>query len=191
MSSDTDKWDARYRQARESSPAQILLDNRHLLPASGTALDVACGVGANALLLAEHGLTTHAWDNSSVAIDKLRGRAQAHGVSVEAAVRDVIAHPPGSESFDIIVVTRFLERGLAPQLTRALRVDGLLFYQTFTRTRVSDVGPSNPDYRLADGELLVMFSALQVLVYREEGKVGDISRGFRDEAMMVARKRAS
>ncbi len=191
MSSDTDKWDARYRQARESSPAQVLLDNRHLLPASGTALDVACGLGANALLLAEHGLTTHAWDNSSVAIDKLRGRAQAHGVSVEAAVRDVIAHPPGSESFDIIVVTRFLERGLAPQLTRALRVDGLLFYQTFTRTRVSDVGPSNPDYRLADGELLVMFSALQVLVYREEGKVGDISRGFRDEAMMVARKRAS
>ena len=191
MSSDSDKWDARYRQARESSPAQVLLDNRHLLPASGTALDVACGLGANALLLAEHGLTTHAWDNSSVAIDKLRGRAQAHGVSVEAAVRDVIAHPPGSESFDIIVVTRFLERGLAPQLTRALRVDGLLFYQTFTRTRVSDVGPSNPDYRLADGELLVMFSALQVLVYREEGKVGDISRGFRDEAMMVARKRAS
>jgi hypothetical protein len=36
-----------------------------------------------------------------------------------------------------------------------------------------------------------MFSALQVLVYREEGKAGDISRGFRDEAMMVARKRAS
>ncbi len=191
MSSDTDKWDARYRQVRESSPAQVLLDNRHLLPASGTALDVACGLGANALLLAEHGLITHAWDSSSVAIDKLRGRAQAHGVSVEAAVRDVVTHPPGLESFDIIVVTRFLERGLAPQLTQALRVDGLLFYQTFTRTRASDVGPNNPDYRLADGELLVMFSALQVLVYREEGKVGDISRGFRDEAMMVARKRAS
>lgn len=191
MSSDTDKWDARYRQARESSPAQVLLDNRHLLPASGTALDVACGLGANALLLAEHSLITHAWDSSSIAIDKLRERAQAHGVSVEAAVRDVVTHPPGPESFDIIVVTRFLERGLAPQLTQALRVDGLLFYQTFTRTRVSDVGPNNPDYRLADGELLVMFSALKVLVYREEGKVGDISRGFRDEAMMVARKRAS
>ncbi len=191
MSSDTDKWDARYRQVRESSPAPVLLDNRHLLPASGTALDVACGLGANALLLAEHGLITQAWDSSSVAIDKLRGRAQAHGVSVEAAVRDVVTHPPGPESFDIIVVTRFLERGLAPQLTQALRVDGLLFYQTFTRTRVSDVGPNNPDYRLADGELLVMFSALQVLVYREEGKVGDISRGFRDEAMMVGRKRAS
>ncbi|MFQ5546039.1 MAG: class I SAM-dependent methyltransferase [Acidiferrobacterales bacterium] len=191
MSSDTDKWDARYRQAPESSPSQVLLDNRHLLPASGTALDVACGLGANALLLAEHGLTTHAWDSSSVAIDKLQARAQAHGVSVEAVVRDVVAHPPGPESFDVIVVTRFLDRGLSPQLTQALRVDGLLFYQTFTRTRVSDVGPSNPDYRLADGELLVMFSALQVLVYREEGKVGDVSRGFRDEAMMVARKRAS
>ena len=191
MSSDTNKWDVCYRQTRESSPAQVVLDNRHLLPASGTALDIACGLGANALLLAEHGLTTHAWDSSSVAIDKLRGRARAHGVSVETAVRDVVAHPPGPESFDIIVVTRFLERDLAPQLTRALRMGGLLFYQTFTRTRVSDVGPSNSDYRLADGELLVMFSALQVLVYREEGKVGDIRRGFRDEAMMVAKKRAS
>ena len=108
MSSHTDKWDARYRQARESSPAQVLLDNRHLLPASGTALDVACGLGANALLLAEHSLITHAWDSSSIAIDKLRERAQAHGVSVEAAVRDVVTHPPGPESFDIIVVTRFL-----------------------------------------------------------------------------------
>ncbi|MDH3670573.1 MAG: class I SAM-dependent methyltransferase [Gammaproteobacteria bacterium] len=191
MSADIDKWDARYRQARESLPSKVLLDNRHLLPVSGTALDVACGLGTNALLLAEHGLTTHAWDSSSVAIDKLQQRAQAHGVLVEAAVRDVVAHPPGLESFDVIVVTRFLDRGLSPQLTQALRVDGLLFYQTFTRTRVSDVGPSNPDYRLADGELLVMFSALQVLVYREEGKVGDVGRGFRDEAMMVARKRTS
>ena len=107
------------------------------------------------------------------------------------AVRDVVVHPPGPESFDIIIVTRFLERDLAPQLARALRIDGLLFYQTFTRTRVSDAGPGNLDYRLADGELLVLFSTLQVLVYREEGKVGDISRGFRDEAMMIARKRAS
>ena len=191
MSSDTDKWDARYRQTRESSPAQVLLDNRHLLPASGTALDVACGLGANALLLAEHGLTVHAWDSSSVAVEKLQARAQACGVSVEAAVRDVVVHPPGPESFDIIIVTRFLERDLAPQLARALRIDGLLFYQTFTRTRVSDAGPGNPDYRLADGELLVLFSTLQLLVYREEGKVGDNSRGFRDEAMMIARKRAS
>ena len=191
MSSDTDKWDARYRRVRASSPAQVLVDNRHLLPASGTALDVACGLGANALLLAEHGLITHAWDSSSVAIDKLKARAQAHGLSVEAAIRDVVAHPPEPESFDIIVVTRFLERGLSPPLTRALRVDGLLFYQTFTRTHVSDVGPSNPDYRLVDGELLVMFSALQVLVYREEGRAGDVSRGFRDEVMMVARKRPS
>lgn len=191
MNSDTDKWDARYRQARESSPSKVLLDNSHLLPASGTALDVACGLGANALLLAEHGLITHAWDSSSVAIDKLREQTQAHGLSVEAAVRNVVAHPPGPKSFDVIVVTRFLDRGLSPQLTQALRVGGLLFYQTFTRTRVSDVGPSNPDYRLVDGELLAMFAALQVLVYREEGKVGDVNRGFRDEAMMVARKRAS
>lgn len=174
-----------------SPPAQVLLDNRHLLPASGAALDVACGLGANALLLAEHGLTTYAWDSSTVAVDKLQENARVCGASVEAAVRDVVAHPPGPASFDVIVVTRFLERSLAVPLVRALRTDGLLFYQTFTRTYVNDNGPSNPNYRLTDGELLVLFSTLQPLVYREEGKVGDTSRGFRDEAMLVARKRQS
>ena len=33
-----------------------------------------------------------------------------------------------------------------------------------------------------------MFAPLQVLVYREEGRLGDLTRGFRNEALLVARK---
>jgi hypothetical protein len=33
-----------------------------------------------------------------------------------------------------------------------------------------------------------MYSPLRVLVYREEGTVGDTRRGFRNEAMLVAMK---
>lgn len=47
-------------------PSQVLLDNSHLLPASGRALDLACGLGANALYLAKRGMTTSAWDLSPV-----------------------------------------------------------------------------------------------------------------------------
>jgi hypothetical protein len=77
---------------------------------------------------------------------------------------------------------------LTAQLIAALRPHGLLFYQTFTRTRIGDSGPHNPAYLLEDGELLAMFVALEPLVYREEGRVGDTRRGFRGQAMLVARK---
>jgi hypothetical protein len=33
-----------------------------------------------------------------------------------------------------------------------------------------------------------LFASLKVLVYREEGKVGDIRRGFRDEAIFIGLK---
>jgi tellurite methyltransferase len=47
------KWDARYRERdRIPSPALVLSENLHLLPGSGAALDLACGLGENALLLA-------------------------------------------------------------------------------------------------------------------------------------------
>jgi tellurite methyltransferase len=73
-------------------------------------------------------------------------------------------------------------------LINALRPGGLLFYQTFTRTKVSEVGPSNPAYRMQDNQLLDMFIKLQILAYREEGVVGDTTQGFRDEAMLVGQK---
>ncbi|MFQ5934982.1 MAG: class I SAM-dependent methyltransferase [Acidiferrobacterales bacterium] len=188
MSSDPEKWNMRYREARAASAARVLVENAHLLPPTGTALDLACGLGENALVLAQRGLKTLAWDSSPVAIDKLRKRAQAQGTRVEATVRDVVERPPEPDRFDVIVVAHFLDRSLVESIINALRPAGLLFYQTFTRTRVGDQGPRNPSYLLADGELLSMFSSLKLLVYREEGLVGNSTRGFRGEAMLVGRK---
>jgi len=105
-----------------------------------------------------------------------------------AEQRDVVRNPPEPGRFDVIVVSRFLDRSLAPQLAVALRPGGLLFYQTFTRTRVDDSGPVSPDYRLADGELLRVFAGLRLRVYREEGVIGDITCGLRNQAMLVAQR---
>lgn len=188
MSRDADKWDARYRDTAERPPARVLVENVHLLPPQGRALDLACGLGANALVLATHGLETLAWDSSAVAIERLRSLARARGVGVHAAVRDVVRQPPEPRNFDVIVVSHFLDRSLTAQLIAALRPHGLLYYQTFTRTRVGDSGPQNPAYLLEDGELLAMFAPLQPLVYREEGRVGNTHSGFRGQAMLVACK---
>ena len=172
----------------DGTPSRVLKENVHLLPKTGKALDLACGLGANALLLAEHGLNTSAWDISEVVIDKLQAYAKKLDLVILAQVRDVESYPPADMSFDVIVVSRFLERSLVSYLIQALRPNGLIFYQTFTQDRVYDTGPISPAYRLRPNELLVMFKPLKILVYREEGTVGDVRWGFRDEAMLIGRK---
>ncbi len=190
MSELSDKWNRRYadRPEKTASASRVLAENIHLFPPKGTALDLACGLGANAMFMAEIGLEVHAWDISPVAIEALRANAKARGMTVRAAVRDVTRQPPEPESFDVIVVVHFLDRSLTGHLIAALRPGGVLFYQTFTHTKVNDVGPRNEDYLLSDNELLRMFASLRILVYREEGRTGDTTRGFRNEAMLVACK---
>lgn len=186
-----DRWDERYRWAaiEDAHPVAVLTEYAHLLPAAGRAADLACGLGANALYLARRGLDTSAWDIAPSAIDKLGGYARRHGLAVTAEVRDVLECPPPAESFDVIVVGRFLERALAPVLTRALRPGGLLFYETFVREAASDCGPSDPRYRLAPNELLTLFAGLRVVLYRDEGTLGDTRCGVRDVAQLVAQRR--
>jgi SAM-dependent methyltransferase len=184
------RWDQRYAETiTEQRPVQVLTDYLHLLPASGQVLDLACGLGVNALLLAPRGLTTWAWDISPVAIARLDQAARAAGLVIHTEVRDVTLQPPAAERFDVIVVSRFLERSLSPLLQAALRPGGLLFYQTFTKIRTAAAsGPSNSAFLLDDNELLHLFAPLKVRVYREEGLIGDTRRGFRNEAMLVAQK---
>lgn len=185
------KWDLRHTgNDHPAQPCAVLADNAHLLPRQGTALDLACGLGGNALFLAKLGLRVSAWDLSPVAIHRLRAEAATRRLDIDARERDVIVNPPKSAVFDVIVVSHFLERGLATAIAGALRPDGLLYYQTFTREAVTDQGPSNPTYRLASNELLRLFAGLLVRVYREEGRLGDTSRGFRDLVQLVAQRPA-
>lgn len=189
--SDTDelraKWDDRHAAATGPvSPGEVLAENAHLLPRSGDALDLASGLGGNALFLARRGLRTWAWDLSPVAVDRLGLAAGA--LPLTAEVRDVIARPPEPGRFDVICVGHFLERALCPDIAAALRPGGLLFYQTWCRERVDDSGPGNQAFRLATNELLQLFPGLIVRFYRDEGRAGDPAAGFRNRAQLVAQR---
>ncbi len=184
-----DKWNKRYQSVSSFPlPSQVLAHYTHLLPTKGIALDLACGLGANALLLAHCGLETHAWDYAQVALARLQSEAQTQQLPIHTEVRDVIVSPPTPATFDVIVVGHFLVRNLAPALIAALKPKGLLFYQTFTRIQVTDRGPNNPEFRLARGELLQLFETLQPVIYHEESTLGDITQGLRDEAFLIAQQ---
>jgi len=188
---ESDKWNKRYQAKGQTvgtenlSPAYVLHEFQHLLPVEGLALDLASGLGANALFLAQHNLQAHAWDISSVAIEKLNAAAKSLDLNLNTEVRDIVAKPPEENSFDVIVVSHFLDRRIMPDIIAALRQNGLLFYQTFTKARTQESGPTNETYRLDKNELLSLCEDLDVIVYREEGLIGDTDSGFRNEAIFI------
>lgn len=135
MLSKQQKWNQRYAQAELSTPAPaawVLHQHADLLPLQGKALDIACGLGGNARFLARCGLKTQAWDLSEVAVALLQKWARSQQLSkLSAEVHDIDAALLSEQSFDVITVSRFLDRSLFPALVQALKPNGLLFYQTF------------------------------------------------------------
>ncbi len=185
-----EKWDKNYRSCTSEFPqaAEVLLQNQYLLPSQGTALDLACGRGANAICLAENGLSTSAWDISSVAIEHLTDKAKENNLTINSEVRDVSQNPPDPNSFDVIVISRFLDRNIITGIRNAIKRNGLIYYQTFIKEKVDSIGPGNPDYLLDKNELLKLFNDWYILCYREEGNTGNTDNGFRNEAMLIAKK---
>ena len=190
MSSLQDKWDYTYRTQTHHliEASDVLLQNQHLLPITGIAIDLACGLGGNAITLAKAGLHTHAWDISPFALEKCHQLAQQHQVTLQTQVRDIEQFPPEQNSFDVIVLTHFLHRPTFVRLIEALKPGGCLFYQTFVEDKDPDIGPTNKNYLLQSNELLKRCLGMQILAYREERDQGEQQLGWRNQAMIVARK---
>ncbi len=134
---------------------------------SGTsALDVACGSGRHARLLAGRGCRVTAVDR-----DPAAAQALANEPNVEFVQADLEADewPLGNRTFDAIVVTNYLHRPLFAALTRALAPGGLLVYETFAAGNAAFGRPSNPDYLLRPRELLDAFGADMRLLGFEDG----------------------
>ncbi|RKZ91815.1 MAG: SAM-dependent methyltransferase [Gammaproteobacteria bacterium] len=193
------KWNNRYEAVHVPNKVIDVLElNQHLLPAQGKSLDLACGLGGNALRMAELGFDSHAWDISDSAIEKLQEFAQERQLLLSAKQCDISLKEQQDEmleeGFDVIIVSRFLLRDIMPSLITALRPGGLIFYQTFVQDKVlhdkntPEEGPKNNHFRLESNELIKLFPGLTLRYYREEGIQGDTKKGFRNEAMLVAQK---
>lgn len=153
--------------------APWLLDNRDLWPRQGRVLDVACGNGRHALLMAQAGLQVRAIDRSAEAIASLTIEAERLGLRIDAAVIDLETEPPpdlGHSIYDAILVFNYLHRPLMRAIRTAVKPGGRLFYETFTARQAERGRPRNPAFLLRDGELKELAAPFAVLRWRE----GDI-----------------
>lgn len=99
--------------------------------AAGTALDVGCGEGADAIWLAQAGWAVTAIDISEVALRRAREAAEKAGVSVEWVSGDALEAPFPERSFDLVSMQYpALPKAAGEQAVRALiatvRPGGLL-----------------------------------------------------------------
>jgi len=158
--SDVDRWDAKYRDTNPNptfAPDVILTEHAALLDGRGAALDVACGVGHNAIYLAQRGYDTLGLDASAVGLRYGRDYARARALPVQFAAVDLDRFAPPPDRFDLILVVRYLNRALIPGLKRGLRRGGLFMYKTFNVNYRNQHPTFNLDYLLAPGELAALF----------------------------------
>lgn len=165
-----ERWDRRYAEGGyrpRAEPSPFLERWIDRLP-PGRALDLACGTGRNALRLAEAGYEVEALDISGKAIDVARAAAELRGLEITWRVADLDHAELGTGRFDVITVFRYVNRALFPRIAAALAPGGHVVYEHHLRTPLPDVGgPSDPEHRLAPGELLRAFEGLRVLEYQE------------------------
>jgi len=129
----------------------------------GAVLDVACGAGRHARLLAQLGFEVDAVDRDSSLFAGAPQNVRLRQADIESG-----PWPYAGQRFDGIVVTNYLHRPLLPTLVDSLEPGGVLIYETFARGNERFGKPSNPAFLLAPGELLeAVRGKLRVVAYED------------------------
>jgi SAM-dependent methyltransferase len=182
--SDATKWDARYREGSHTSrdPSAFLLSLDDLLPRQGRALDVAGGVGRNALWLAQRGLEVTLADVSPVGLSMARERAAEAGLVIRTVEIDLESEPLPVGPWDLLVKVLYFQPTLFGAIHEVLAPGGLLvFLQPTVHNCEAHDRPPSP-FLLKPGQARELLGDFEIVRYEE---------GWRDgyhEARVLARK---
>jgi hypothetical protein len=143
------------------------------------------GRGRHALALAQAGFRTFGVDAQLAAIRHAVRDASARQLVVRAWCADLAHYPLPCEAFELVLVTRYLQRDLFGSIAAAVACGGFLVYETFTvQQRALGTGPRSADHLLEPGELRESFEELEAVFYEETLAPEAVAR-------LVARKRTA
>jgi SAM-dependent methyltransferase len=137
----------------------------------GRALDLACGTGRNAIWLAEHGWKVTAVDRSPISIP---------GVDTHVADLEKREFTIAEASWDLIVVSLYLQRDLFEPIKRGLKPGGVALVIVL----LMEPGREKSRFCVQPGEMAKYFDGWEISHYYE-GKSSDHQRAL---AELVATK---
>jgi len=163
MDEDATRWNARYEDLLAGEPTRPIGLDPLAVPAGGLCLDVACGLGAQAVWAAQNGFDVVALDVSDVAVAATRQFAHLHQVEhlVDARVYDVDVGLPTDVlgECDLVICQKFRDVRLYPSLVSALSSDGVLVVTVLSVIGAeSESGP----FHSPPGDLVLAFRELDV-----------------------------
>lgn len=132
------------------APSPWVVRHLPLVPAGGRVLDLACGSGRHARLLATAGYAVVAVDRDFAAISGLQG---VPGITARQLDLEGGDWPLAGERFAGVIVANYLWRPRLPEVCALLGHGGVLIYETFMVGNAAYGKPSSPDFLLRPGEL--------------------------------------
>ncbi len=163
---DRKKWDKKYQENIELLEIRepSLFVKKFAKATKGVdALDLACGVGRNALYLENIGFRVDAIDISPVALNTLKSRSKGNINLIEADLDDFIP----SKKYDLILMCNFLDRDLIDRSKEYLNSGGVYIVETYIEDKDNQKSNSNPNFLLKKDELLKIFKdGFEVLEYK-------------------------
>jgi len=165
---DKDRWNKKYDieiYLFGEKPIPFLVNNIEIIR-KGKALDVAMGEGRNGVYLARQGFDVTGLDISEKGLEKAQALAAKHNVTIKTKVVDLENVKLEANSYDLILCTYFMDRGLYEKFYDALKPGGMVLVETYNVDYLK-YRQFNAKWALKTNELLDIFKKMRVLRYQD------------------------
>ena len=165
---DKDRWNKKYDKEAYlfgEKPIPFLVDNIHILR-KGKALDVAMGEGRNGVYLATQGFDVTGLDISEKGLEKAHALAANNNVTIKTKVVDLEKAELEHNSYDLILCTYYMDRGIYKKFYDALKPGGMVLVETYNIDYLK-YRRFNAIWALEINELLDIFKGMRVLRYQD------------------------
>ena len=173
---DKARWNAKYADKPYQygeEPIEFIKDTLSLLP-RGKVLDIAMGEGRNGVYLAVQGFEVKGVDISDVGLRKAEALAKKNNVTIKTEAVDLTKNfSLPDNSYDVIILSYYLQRDLYGKIKKALKPGGMAIIESYNTDYSKYNSKFNKEWLLTKNELYEEFKDLKILKYQnvDDGKV--------------------
>jgi len=190
---DKEKWDLKYLKKSQLLRPRDSSKNlqKYIVHCKGDkALDLACGSGRNSIFLAECGFDVDSLDIAKIALEALNTEAKKKNLlsKINTYQVDLDSYKMKEDHYNIIVMANFLDKAVLESAKNALKVDGILFVETYMVSDENEKKESNLKYLLKEKELKNMLDDSWEILYYDEFENEDYEIYKMKKQVIIAKK---